>query len=251
VYDLIRQAEREHITLAQAAQRAAMDRVDKLEPVIPLHPKEVWGCGCTYEASAAFRDAEHGTREGFYAAVYKADRPEVFFKGTARVCVGPRQAAGIRADSVFTAVEPELAVILGSQGGVIGYTLADDVSAWDIEQANPLYLPQSKTFSGCCVLGPVILTPDEVPDIRALTMHCRITRGGKVLFEGSTPLTRLGRSIDSLIGYLMRSNPVPSGSVLLTGTGIIVPREAALEAGDEVRIAAEPFGELIHTAAVV
>ena len=82
-------------------------------PVLPIHPPEVWGCGCTYETSASFRDAEHGTREGMYAYVYREPRPEIFFKGTARVCVATGQPIGIRADSKFTAPEPELAVVLG------------------------------------------------------------------------------------------------------------------------------------------
>src|SRR5437868_8716060 len=112
------------------------------EPALPIHPPEVWGCGCTYETSASFRDAEHGTREGMYAYVYRESRPEVFFKGTARVCTGPGQPIGIRPDSKFTAPEPELALILDSRGHIVGYTLANDVSAWDIERENPLYLPQ-------------------------------------------------------------------------------------------------------------
>ena len=66
---------------------------------LPVHPPEVWGCGCTYETSASFRDAEHGTREGMYAYVYREARPEVFFKGTTRVCTGPGEAIGIRCDS--------------------------------------------------------------------------------------------------------------------------------------------------------
>ena len=46
-----------------------------------------------------------------YAYVYREERPEIFFKGTARVCVGPGQNIGIRSDSKFTAPEPELAVV--------------------------------------------------------------------------------------------------------------------------------------------
>src|ERR1035441_1704955 len=94
------------------AVRAALP-VAGAEPIIPIHPPEVWGCGCTYETSATFRDAEHGTREGMYAHVYREARPEVFFKGTARHCVGSGEAIGIRPDSRFTAPEPELAIVLG------------------------------------------------------------------------------------------------------------------------------------------
>ena len=57
---------------------------------------------------------------------------------------------------------------------MLGYTLANDVSAWDIERENPLYLPQSKMYSACCALGPVIVTPDELPDPYSLTLTCRI-----------------------------------------------------------------------------
>jgi fumarylacetoacetate (FAA) hydrolase family protein len=56
--------------------------------------------------------------------------PEVFFKGPSRVCVGPNAGIGVRADSNFTAPEPELAVVLGSYGRIVGYTISNDVSAW-------------------------------------------------------------------------------------------------------------------------
>ncbi|MGA3027040.1 MAG: hypothetical protein ABSF98_19965 [Bryobacteraceae bacterium] len=59
----------------------------------------------------------------------RIDRPEIFFKGTARVCVGPGQAIGIRSDSRFTAPEPELALVLGGKGRVIGYTIGKNTAA--------------------------------------------------------------------------------------------------------------------------
>jgi 2-dehydro-3-deoxy-D-arabinonate dehydratase len=231
--------------------RSAGDPLTQWQPALPIHPPEVWGCGCTYETSASFRDAEHGTREGFYAHVYKADRPEIFFKGTSRVCVGPGQAIGIRSDSKFTAPEPELALILGGKGKILGYTLANDVSAWDIERENPLYLPQSKTYTACCALGPVMVTVDEIADARTLEMTCTIRRGGAEIFAGATPISRLGRTFETLVEYLLRSNPVPAGSVVLTGTGIIVKEDAALAAGDIVTIKVPQIGELSNPCAIV
>jgi 2-dehydro-3-deoxy-D-arabinonate dehydratase len=201
--------------------------------------------------SASFRDAEHGTREGFYAQVYRGERPEIFFKGTSRVCVGPGQTIGIRSDSRFTAPEPELALILGAHGRVLGYTLANDVSAWDIERQNPLYLAQSKTYTGCCALGPIMVTADEILDPRALMMFCQITRGGVNIFSGEVSTARLGRTMEKLIEYLLRANPVPAGSVLLTGTGIIVTEEVALAPGDSVTIRVDEIGELTNVAGVV
>jgi len=249
--DLIRRSEAESISLSALAASLASLHAEPAAPLIPIHPVEVWACGCTYETSASFRDAEHGTREGMYAYVYRSERPEIFFKGTSRVCAGPGRPIGLRADAKFTAPEPELAVILGSRGAILGFTLANDVSAWDIERENPLYLPQSKMYSACCALGPVIVTADDLANPYNLNMTCNITRGGATLFEGSVSTSRLHRKLETLVEYLLRANPVPAGSVLLTGTGIIVTEEAALAAGDIVSIHVPEIGELSNRAEVV
>ncbi len=248
---LIRKAETEAMPLPDLMREMASRHREPMQPVIPINPVEVWGCGCTYERSASFRDGQHGEERGIYSRVYAHERPEIFFKGTARVCVGPGQPIGIRFDSSFTAPEPELAVVLGRKGTIIGYTVGNDVSAWDIERENPLYLPQSKIYTGCCALGPVIVTPDEMPELATLEMECTIKRGEEERFRGSVSIGRLCRGFDYLIGYLLRANPVPPGSVMLTGTGIIVPQDAALVAGDVVSIRVPDIGELANTAAVV
>jgi 2-dehydro-3-deoxy-D-arabinonate dehydratase len=251
LYDLIRLAEMEGNSLSKVATRLASKHRENANPIIPLHPKEVWACGCTYQTSAEFRDSEHGTREGFYAHVHRSERPEIFSKGTARVCVGPGQPIGIRFDSKFTAPEPELALVLGSRGAIVGYTISNDVSAWDIERENPLYLPQSKVFTACCSLGPWIVTPDEIADPYALDMSCTIMRGDQKIFEGSVSTSRIAKKFEHLISYLYRANPVPSGSVLLTGTGIIATEESKLLPGDICSITVSGIGTLSNPAAIV
>jgi 2-dehydro-3-deoxy-D-arabinonate dehydratase len=251
VADLIRRSEAQSVSLAKTTARLASHHADPQPPALPIVPPEVWACGCTYERSASFRDSEHGTREGMYAYVYNQPRPEIFFKGTARVCVGPGQAIGIRADSRFTAPEPELALILGSKDDIVGYTLANDVSAWDIERENALYLPQSKVYTACCALGPVIVTAEDLPDPYNLEMTCTITRDGQQRFTGSVSTAKLHRKFETLVEYLRRANPTPAGTVLLTGTGIIVPEDAALAPGDIVTISIPEIGELTNHAQTV
>ncbi|HEX2325770.1 MAG TPA: fumarylacetoacetate hydrolase family protein [Chloroflexota bacterium] len=214
---------------------------------LPVDPAEVWGAGVTYKKSAEFRDEDTSTSKGIYDMVYSAPRPELFYKGRAVHCAGPNGAGTIRSDSAFTAPEPELALVLSAGGDILGYTLCDDVSAWDIERENPLYLPQSKIFYGCAVIGPAVVTPDEIPDPRALTLRCAIRRGGETVFDESVGLDRLKRSFEELIGYLRRNNPIPDGTVLSTGTGIIVPQELALREGDELELECQPIGTLRHT----
>jgi 2-dehydro-3-deoxy-D-arabinonate dehydratase len=214
---------------------------------VPLTPPEVWGAGVTYKRSADFR--EEGS--GIYDKVYSADRPELFFKSTASRCAGPGQPIGRRRDSTFTATEPELAIVIGRGGAILGYTLANDVSAWDIERENPLYLPQSKVYNGCFSFGPVIVTPDEIKDPYALDLHCRVERDGREVFSGSASTGQLKRQFPEIVDWLRRSNAVPTGTVLSTGTGIIQPMDIGLEEGDVVTISCPEIGELRNPVALV
>lgn len=209
---------------------------------LPVLPPEVWAAGVTYKRSAEFRDNETG--ESIYDRAHHESRPEIFFKGTVTRCVGPNQPVGVRRDSHFTAPEPELALVLGHRGEIIAYTIANDVSAWDIERDNPLYLPQSKIFRGACALGPSIVTPDELPNPYDVPIQCRIFRQGAIIFDEGSSTSRLKRTFEELIEYLICDNPVPGASVLCTGTGIIVPQECALHEGDIVEIEIPPIGVL-------
>ncbi len=214
---------------------------------LPVTPPEVWGAGVTYRRSAEFR--EEGT--GIYDRVYSAPRPELFFKATAWRCVAPGEAIGRRRDSGFTAAEPEIAIVLGRRGTILGFALANDVSAWDIERDNPLYLPQSKVYSGCFAFGPTIVTPDEVPDPYAITLRCRVLRGGRTVFEGEATTGQLKRRFEDLVGWLRRSNEIRTGTVLSTGTGIIQPLDVGLEEGDVVVLSSPELGELRNPVALV
>jgi 2-dehydro-3-deoxy-D-arabinonate dehydratase len=249
VASLIRKAEAEGADLADLAEEMALVDPVTMELAIPVTPAEVWACGCSYAPSAEFRDGEVGDGDGPYAYVADpAHRPELFFKGTERVCVGPNEKIGIRPDSTFTAPEPELALVVNSKGEVVGYSLGNDVSAWDIERENALYLPQSKVYDACCALGPFLVTPDEIEDPYQLEMTCTIHRRGQLTFEGKASVGQLRRKFEELVEYLTRGNSVPTPTVLLTGTGIIVTQQAALTPGDVVTIDVPGLGSLANEA---
>ncbi len=212
---------------------------------MPLFPPQVWGCGVTYRRSAEFRDADMEGPMGIYDKVYQSERPEIFYKGDTQHCAGPGEPIGIRVDSRFTAPEPELAYVLGYDNEIIGYTICDDVSAWDIERENPLYLPQSKIFLGCTALGPTLVTTGEITDPYHLEITARIRRDGAVIFAGSANTDQIRHPFETLTAYLVRNNPAPVGTVVSTGTGIIVTEEAALRAGDVVEIEIGEIGLLV------
>ncbi len=207
----------------------------------PIEHQEVWACGVTYERSRDARMRE-SSQASVYDLVYDAARPEVFFKATANRVVGPGMPVVIRSDSNWDVPEPELALVLNSALEIVGYTIGNDVSSRAIEGENPLYLPQAKTYLGCCAIGPAITPAWEVADPHALTITLTITRQGAVAYEGTVGTDRLHRTFADLIDYLGRDNAFPHGAILLTGTGIIPPDDFTLEAGDQVQIAIDGLG---------
>jgi 2-dehydro-3-deoxy-D-arabinonate dehydratase len=140
---------------------------------------------------------------------------------------------------------------VNSKGEIQGYMVGNDVSAWDIERENALYLPQSKVFDRCVALGPVLVTPDEIANPYELQMTCTITRGDKTTFSGACSTNQLRRKFEELVKYLLQSNTVPAATVLFTGTGIIVTQEAALQPGDVVSISVPEIGTLANPAVIV
>jgi 2-dehydro-3-deoxy-D-arabinonate dehydratase len=210
----------------------------------PIDSHEIWGAGVTYERSKVARQEESVDGGSFYDQVYRADRPELFFKATPSRVVGPDAPIRVRSDSTWSVPEPELALVLSPDLRLVGFTIGNDVSARDIEGRNPLYLPQAKVYDGCCALGPAILRPSPTPGEDEFGIQLEIERDGVIAFSGLTTTARMARRFTDLIDWLGRDNVFPDGVVLLTGTGIVPPDEFHLTAGDVVRIRIEPIGTL-------
>ena len=211
---------------------------------IPLGSQEIWAAGVTYQRSKVARMEESQNAKSAYDLVYDALRPEIFFKATISRTRATGQAITLRSDTKWIVPEPELALVLSSRGKIVGYTIGNDMSCRDIEGENLLYLPQAKTWDGCCALGPCILIAEEGQDIRARLIGISIQRGGAEVFSGSVQIAQIKRSFEELAGWLFRDQSFPAGAVLLTGTGIVPPNEFSLRSGDGVRIEIEGVGVL-------
>lgn len=210
----------------------------------PVDPEEVWGAGVTYSISQEARQEESsGGLAQSYLNAYEGDRPEVYFKATPSRTVGPGDAVGIRGDSEWDVPEPELTLIL-YRGEIVGYTVGNDVCSRSIERENLLYLPQSKTYSKSCALGPCIATDGTIGDPHDVEMELTITRDGSVVFQEGTSTSEMVRSCDELNSYFQRYNEVPELTALLTGTSIIPPDDVTLEHGDDIAIEIEGIGTL-------
>ncbi len=212
----------------------------------PLDNQEIWGAGVTYERSKVARQEESADGGSFYDKVYRAERPEIFFKATPSRVVGPGKAVRVRGDSKWSVPEPELALVLSSDLRLVGYTVGNDMSARDIEGSNPLYLPQAKMYDACCALGPCVTLASAMPRAADIGIRLMIERDGAVEFDGSTSIARMARSFAELIGWLGRDNVFPDGAILLTGTGIVPPDEFSLKEGDLVSITIDGIGTLVN-----
>jgi 2-dehydro-3-deoxy-D-arabinonate dehydratase len=221
-----------------------------LELLPPIAAPEIWCAGVTYERSrdARLEEAQTDARD-VYALVYDAERPELFMKDASmRRTVGPGGAIRVRSDSSWMVPEPELGLVFGEHGEPVAVTIGNDVSSRDIEGANPLYIPQAKIFAGACAIGPALAVPDDWD--AAFPIRIRVTdSSGAEVFTGETTTANMKRTPRELAGWAMRDNPIPPGSVLLTGTGLVPPDEYTLLPGHTVEIEIEGIGVLANTVA--
>lgn len=217
------------------------------EVLVPIGNQELWACGVTYLRSKIGRQEESKDAGGgdFYAKVYEAARPEVFFKSTPHRVVGHKDFVRIRKDSTWDVPEPELTLVVTSSGKIIGYTIGNDMSSRSIEGENPLYLPQAKTYDGCAAVGPCIYVTDK-PLGSDTMIHLMISRNDQKKFQGSIAIGQMKRKPEELVSFVFKECSFPHGCLIMTGTGIVPESNFTLHPGDEIKISIDSIGTLLN-----
>lgn len=151
--------------------------------------------------------------------------------------------------------EGELAVIIGKEtrnatrtnamDAVFGYTAANDISARDVQQADPQWV-RGKGLDTFCPLGPVIVTADELPDPQSVGIRTWVN--GEIVQDGNT--RDMLHGVADLIVYLSRHFTLQPGDIILTGTpsgcgGFMTPQRF-LSPGDEVVVEVKGIGRLVN-----
>lgn len=235
-----------HISEFRKIYDAAGSKEIKGKLVAPVsEDSEVWGAGVTYQRSRDARKEESGIPD-VYQLVYEADRPELFFKATARRTVGHEAEVGIREDATASVPEPEVAIVINKFGELIGMSICNDMTSRNIEGENPLYLSQAKIYYGSNSVGPMIRPIWEIVDHNKLDIYAKIERSGSIVWQAETSLKALNRTFDDLIEYLFRCQHFPFGVLLSTGTGIVPPLDISLQSGDVVTITVDQIGSLVN-----
>ncbi|MCH4824793.1 MAG: fumarylacetoacetate hydrolase family protein [Planococcus sp. (in: firmicutes)] len=150
--------------------------------------------------------------------------------------------------------EGELAVVIGKAGHkipkqmaydyVFGYTIANDLTARDIQAKHQQYF-LGKSLPGSCPIGPYIVTKDEIPQSQNLSIVTKVN--DEIRQNGNTE--NMIRRVDELIAEVSKYVALEPGDILLTGTpagvgkGFTPPK--FLKAGDTVKVSIESIGTLV------
>jgi 2-keto-4-pentenoate hydratase/2-oxohepta-3-ene-1,7-dioic acid hydratase in catechol pathway len=180
-------------------------------------------------------------------AAPRPDRPLVYGKAPSSIAGHGDVLTWDRELTPNVDAEVELGVVIGVDGGVLGYTIVNDVSSRDPWLDGDQWL-LGKSMPGFCPVGPWIVAADEL-DPTDLRLGCRIN--GEAIQDGRTSDMRY--SIPEILEYLSRHVRLDPGDLIATGTParLTTPPgpDRHLEAGDVVTAWIEGIGELTTTVA--
>jgi 2-keto-4-pentenoate hydratase/2-oxohepta-3-ene-1,7-dioic acid hydratase in catechol pathway len=132
---------------------------------------------------------------------------------------------------------------------IFGYTIFNDFSARDrqtVEMQGRLGPAKGKSFDGSNVLGPWIVTPDEIGDPQTLKVEVRVN--GETRATGDT--REMLFPFDEILAYASQDETIHAGEVFGSGTvgnccGLEIGR--FLESGDIVELSIDRIGVLKNT----
>jgi 2-keto-4-pentenoate hydratase/2-oxohepta-3-ene-1,7-dioic acid hydratase in catechol pathway len=120
--------------------------------------------------------------------------------------------------------EVELAVVIGRGGRdiaqadamkhVFGYTVANDVSAREVQRRHGQQWFKGKSLDGLLPMGPWLATADEIADPHDLRLSCRVN--GVVKQDSNTRCMYF--KIPRIIAELSAGLTLEPGDIILTGT---------------------------------
>jgi fumarylacetoacetate (FAA) hydrolase len=176
--------------------------------------------------------------------------PAFYFSNPASVC-GPGEPVRRPDGSQMLDFELEIAAVIGSDGGIAGFTLMNDWSARDIQRREmTVGLGPAKGKDFATSLGPWLVTPDELPfDGQRLSLEATVSVNGAAVAHCAAEPMYFGWP--ELVAQAARGTRLRPGDVLGSGTltgGCLLelgPLDGRwIEPGDEVVLAASGLGEL-------
>jgi len=141
--------------------------------------------------------------------------------------------------------EGELTIVIGADGAIGGFCIADDVSARDLQGREPQWT-RAKGADTFCPFGPWVTTADEIADPGNLRLRTWVN--DELRQDSNTSDLIFG--CQELVDFISQTNTLAPGDLILTGTpngvGMAFDPPKFLSSGDRVRIAIEGLGEIEH-----
>jgi 2-dehydro-3-deoxy-D-arabinonate dehydratase len=221
-----------------------------LRLIAPLDAPELWCANLTYPASRQARLREAVDAEAYHQLA-KERYPTFHLKDAGgHRTVGQGEPLAIRSDATWVVPEPEIGVVLGERGKIVGYTIVNDVCCRDIRGANPLFLTRATTYRNSCAIGPAILV--EPGRRKPFTIYLRISDAdGTELVAQKTTTKEMQLTFRQLVDWLIRDNPLPPGTIVATGAAIVPPESFSLQPGQVVEIHVPEIGTLSNPVVLV
>src|ERR671933_1459375 len=177
------------------------------------------------------------------------EQPVFYFSNPAAI-YGPEDEIPYPEGTLELDYELECAAVVGAEGRIGGFTVMNDWSARDLQrQEMRVGLGPAKGKDFATSLGPVVVTPDELGDLR-LEMVARVngeerSRGnlGDLYHSWDAILARAAENTRLVPGDVIGSGTVGSGCILEHGDG------RWLQPGDVVELEVEGIGVLRNTVA--
>jgi len=242
--------------LIKRSEKRAQLSMDEAQFLPPLMPVQFRDClAFEQHLKGSFAAAEKMTGQAFDIPPVWYDQP-VYYKGNRMSFIGHQADVHWPAYAEFLDIELELAAVIGKKGKdisradapgyIFGYTILNDISARDAQMAEmpgQLGPAKGKDFDTGNILGPFIVTADEVPHPVALKMEARVN--GECWGGGTS--ADMHHDFADIIAHISASETLWPGEVIgsgTVGTGCGLETGRQLKPGDRFELEIEKIGTL-------
>lgn len=182
---------------------------------------------------------------------------EIFTKAQPMSSVGHGAAAGLHPVSTWNNPEPEVVLIIASDGRIVGASLGNDVNLRDVEGRSALLLGKAKDNNAASAVGPFIRFFDasfSLDDLREAEVSLRVEGEDGFVMAGHSNMAKISRDPAELACQLLGSHhQYPDGAALFCGTMFAPTQDRDTKGGgfthkygDIVTIASPKLGQLVN-----